>query len=58
MLLPRPHSETQHDSVVEEVIFLNPDLDLPSLANMNINVSPNPLGTVYATKRRRRSNKR
>ena len=25
---------------------------------MNINVSPNPLGTVYATKRRRRSNKR
>ena len=27
-------------------------------AKMNINVSPNPLGTVYATKRRRRSNKR
>ena len=25
---------------------------------MNMNVSPNPLGTVYATKRRRRSNKR
>eukprot|EP00090_Calanus_glacialis_P046627 TRINITY_DN9243_c0_g1_i2.p1 TRINITY_DN9243_c0_g1~~TRINITY_DN9243_c0_g1_i2.p1 ORF type:complete len:128 (-),score=6.13 TRINITY_DN9243_c0_g1_i2:206-589(-) len=24
---------------------------------MNLNVSPNPLGTVYATKRRRRSNK-
>ena len=27
-------------------------------STMNINVSPNPLGTVYATKRRRRSNKR
>ena len=29
----------------------------PDLA-INMNVSPNPLGTVYATKRRRRSNKR
>ena len=29
----------------------------PELA-VNMNVSPNPLGTVYATKRRRRSNKR
>ena len=29
----------------------------PELA-INMNVSPNPLGTVYATKRRRRSNKR
>lgn len=29
-----------------------------SANTMNINVSPNPLGTVYATKRRRRSNKR
>jgi len=26
-------------------------------SRMNLNVSPNPLGTVYATKRRRRSNK-
>jgi hypothetical protein len=26
--------------------------------SINMNVSPNPLGTVYATKRRRRSNKR
>ena len=33
---------------------------IPSQCNnrMNINVSPNPLNTVYATKRRRRSNKR
>ena len=31
---------------------------LPSCNRMNLNVSPNPLGTVYATKRRRRSNKR
>ena len=30
-----------------------------SSSKMNVvNVSPNPLGTVYATKRRRRSNKR
>lgn len=29
-----------------------------AITAMNINVSPNPLGTVYATKRRRRSNKR
>merc|ERR1719323_2702337 len=30
---------------------------LLSSKRMNLNVSPNPLGTVYATKRRRRSNK-
>jgi len=35
-----------------------PSTGQPSCNNrMNLNVSPNPLGTVYATKRRRRSNK-
>lgn len=61
------HYHARHHDPPSRALMISADivsLDLAAankataITAMNINVSPNPLGTVYATKRRRRSNKR
>ena len=65
--LASQHYHARHQDPPSRALMISADivsLDLAAankataITAMNINVSPNPLGTVYATKRRRRSNKR